>query len=142
MGKLVDAARAYLGVKWRHRGRTRQGVDCAGLGVLAYRDCGVELQDWTMYGREPWQDGLITNLTRALGEPLELTNDFKFDDGDVVVLRFVNEPHHVGILAEVDYGGTPALNIIHADGLVGRVVEVRFDDAARKRVTHVYRRAV
>ena len=142
MGQLVDAARGYLGVKWRHRGRSIHGVDCAGLGVLAYRDCGVELPDFLYYGREPHNDGLITYLTRALGDPLRFGNGFLFHDGDIVVQRFVNEPHHVGILAAVDYGGTPAMNIIHADGMVGRVVEVRFDDEAMRRVTHVFRRPV
>lgn len=140
MGKLAEAARGYLGVKWRHRGRTRNGLDCAGLGVMAYLDCGVKLQDWTLYGREPYQDGLIANLTLALGEPLPAGTALQ--DDDVVVLRFVNEPHHLGILAAVDYAGVPALNIVHADGNAGRVVEVRFDDAAMKRITHIYRRAV
>lgn len=142
MGQLVAAARKYLDVKWRHRGRSRHGLDCAGLGIVAYRDCGVELPDYVLYGREPFQDGLIHYLTRALGEPLELTQGMRLMDGDIAVLRFVNEPHHVGILAEVDYGGTPALNMIHADGSVGRVVEVRFDEASMSRLTHIYRRAV
>ena len=37
-GLLVTAARTYIGTKWRHRGRSVHGVDCAGLGILAYRD--------------------------------------------------------------------------------------------------------
>lgn len=141
MGRLVEAARAYIGVKWRHRGRAKYALDCAGLGVLAYRDCGVELPDFTMYGREPHNDGLIKYLTAALGEPL-VPALVSLQDGDVIVMKFVKEPHHVGIVAEVDYGGTPALNIIHADGAAGRVLEVRLDSHALSRITHVYRRAV
>jgi cell wall-associated NlpC family hydrolase len=34
---IVSAARSWLGVPWRHQGRTRQGVDCAGLVVLVGR---------------------------------------------------------------------------------------------------------
>lgn len=140
MGKLVEAARGYLGVKWRHRGRSKHGLDCAGLGVLAYRDCGVEVPDFTLYGREPHDDGLIKYLTAALGEPLP--TGYVLKDGDIIVLRFVKEPHHVGIVAEANYGGMPALNVIHADGAAGRVLEVRLDDTTMKRITHVYRRAV
>ena len=140
MNELVEAARSYLGVKWRHRGRSRHGIDCAGLVVLSYADCGVELKDFTQYGREPHQDGLITHMTAALGEPLE--QPVALMGGDVIVQKFDKEPHHVGILAAVMYAGMPALNIIHADGHVGRVVEVRLDGARMRQITHVYRRAV
>lgn len=140
MGKLVDAARTYMNVRWSHRGRSRKGLDCAGLGVLAYRDCGVELPDFRLYGREPHNDGLITYLTAALGDPLEA--GAVLQDGDVIVQRFVNEPHHIAIIAEVNYGGMPAFNVIHADGAVGRVLEVRLDNAGMNRITHVYRRVV
>ena len=37
---IVAAARTWLGVPWRHQGRTRQGVDCAGLVVLVGRGLG------------------------------------------------------------------------------------------------------
>jgi len=137
MGKLVDAARGYLGVKWRHRGRSRNGLDCAGLGVLAYRDCGVELPDYVLYGREPYNDGLIRYLVAALGDPV----DEPLQDGDVIVLRFDREPHHVAIVAEVLYGDANALNIIHAEGHAGRVLEQRMDDAVARRITHIFRRA-
>lgn len=140
MGKLVDAARSYLNVKWRHRGRSRHGVDCAGLGVLAYRDCGIELPDYTLYGREPHNDGLIKYLTAALGDPLPTGSALK--DGDIIVMRFVKEPHHVAIVADAVYGGTAALNIIHADGQTARVLEVRLDESTAERITHIYRRAV
>lgn len=146
MGRLVDAARRYIGVKWKHRGRTRHGVDCAGLGVLAYRDCGVELPDFVLYGRQPHDDGLIRHLTAALGEPVFDASTAALEphlqDGDVIVQRFDKEPHHVAIVAEVVYGGVPALNVVHANGHAGRVLEVRLDDAGMQRITHVFRRAV
>lgn len=42
--QIVEEARSYLGTKWLHQGRTRDGVDCAGLvacvgnalGLIAY----------------------------------------------------------------------------------------------------------
>lgn len=146
MGQLVNAARKYIGTKWKHRGRTRHGLDCAGLGVLAYHDCGVDLPDFTLYGREPHDDGLIRYMTAALGEPMYDASTAALpphlQDGDVIVQRFDKEPHHVGIVAEVTYGNQQALNVIHADGQAGRVLEVRLDDNGIERITHVYRRAV
>lgn len=140
MGKLVDAARTYIGVKFRHRGRSRHGVDCAGLGVLAYRDCGVQIADWVLYGREPYRDGLVENLTKALGDPLPAGEPMH--DGDVIVFRFNVEPHHVGIVAEVQYDGVDALNVIHADGHTGRVLEQRLTPDMVDRITHHYRKEV
>ena len=84
MSALVDSARKYLGVPFRHRGRSASGLDCAGLGWIAYRDLGIELPDVRAYGREPFKNGLMEGLRAALGDPV--------DDGplpgDVVVMRF------------------------------------------------------
>lgn len=147
MSELATAARAYIGTRFRHRGRSTNGVDCAGLGILAYADCGVELPDFRLYGRDPLADGLITYMTAALGDPLwsegaGAWEPLKLQDGDVIVMRFVKEPHHVAIVAEKDYGGTMALNIIHADGHVKRVHEQRLMPDMVDRITHVYRKGV
>jgi cell wall-associated NlpC family hydrolase len=140
MGRLVEAARTWLGVRYRHRGRSRVGVDCAGLPWVAYRDCGIELPDYRLYGRTPHDDGLVTHMVAALGEPLAA--GWQLQDGDVIVSRFVNDPHHVGIIAEANYGGTLALNVIHADGQAGRVLEQRLTPDAIVRITHVFRKGV
>jgi cell wall-associated NlpC family hydrolase len=42
---IIAAARSWLGVPWRHQGRTRQGVDCAGLVVLVGRGLGLDDYD-------------------------------------------------------------------------------------------------
>lgn len=140
MGKLADAARAYKGVRFRHRGRSRNGLDCGGLGVLSYRDCGVEIKDFLLYGRTPHENGLIVRMTEALGEPLPISTPLQ--DDDVVVFRFVNEPHHIAIVGEADYGGVKALNIVHADGQCGRVIEQRLTPDMTARITHIFRRGV
>lgn len=144
MSRLADAARAYIGVRFRHRGRSRLGVDCVGLGVLAYFDCGVEVEDFRLYGREPHRDGLVGRMTRALGEPVHVGAAplSALQDGDVIVLRFNVQPHHVGIVGQRDYGGTTALTLIHADGEAGRVHEQRLAPDMAARITHVFRRPV
>lgn len=140
MTRLVDAARGYLDVRWRHRGRSRFGLDCAGLVVVAYRDCGIDLPDYKLYGRHPFQDGLLKHARAALG--LELPAGAELRHGDVLLLRFDREPHHMAIVAGVEYAGQPALNIVHSDGHVGRVIEQRLTPDMKARITHLFRRTV
>ena len=144
MSALADAARGYIGTRFRHRGRTRLGMDCVGLGVRAYADCGVQVPDFLLYGREPHRDGLVARMTLALGEPVHVGAAAlsALRDGDVVVMRFAVQPHHVGIVGQRDYGPTAALTLIHADGEVGRVHEQRLTPDMAARITHVYRRPV
>lgn len=137
---LIEAARTYLGTKWRHRGRSRHGVDCAGLIVLSYRDCGVELQDFTLYGRTPHNDGLVNHCIAAFGPPLPEGTLYR--DGDIVVMRFDRLPHHLAFITKVDYAGQPAKNIIHADGHTGRVLEQRLTPDMDARITHLFRKEI
>lgn len=141
MNALVTAARAYLGTPFRHRGRRRTGVDCVGLLLLAFRDCGVELPDFRLYGKEPHEDGLIERVTHAVGEPIAVAPVFsdQLQIGDVVVMRFSINPHHVALVGDYVFGGH---SLIHAHGEAGKVVEHRFSDDQISRVTHVFRKAV
>lgn len=133
MSPLVDAARSYLGVPFRHRGRTSAGLDCAGLLVVAYRDLGIELPDIRIYGREPHKNGLVRAVEDGFGQPLGRAPE----PGDVLLMRFEREPHHLGIVGDYIHGG---LSLIHAYGAAGRVVEHRLDAAWRARIVAVYRR--
>lgn len=122
---LVMRARTYIGTAYRHRGRTARGLDCAGLPWLCYADEGVLLPDLTRYGREPHQDGLMRAVVDALGEPVWRGHGCPRDVlavGDVPVLAFVREPHHLAIVGEDEMFG---LSLIHADGTLGvsKVVE-------------------
>lgn len=142
--KQVTAARAYLGVKFRHRGRGPHGLDCSGLVVRAYADAGVEVHDYRLYGPEPFRDGLVHHCTLAFGEPIKIAPVTSGDlqDGDVVLMRYDVEPHHMGLVAAVEYAGQPAFNIVHAEGHAGRVLEQRLSDDMMARITHLFRRPV
>lgn len=141
MSKLVAAARARIGTRFRHRGRSNSHLDCAGLGKAIYADCGVEVPDFVLYGREPVNDGLVMHMTRALGTPVAIapvrTSDLQI--GDIIVMRFEVEPHHVAIVGDYIFGG---FSMIHADGHTGKVIEHRMAPDHVKRITHVFRRPV
>lgn len=137
---VVSAARSYIGVPFRHRGRSRAGVDCAGLAWCAFRDAGMELSDadYVLYGREPYRGELERTIQVALGEPVAVApvNARQLRVGDVLAVRFNVRPHHVAIVADYRYGG---LSVIHSCGAVGKVVEHRLADDMVKRITHVFR---
>ncbi len=141
MSALVAAARRYLGVRFRHRGRTPRGLDCAGLVWLAYSDCGMDLPDFRLYGPEPHEDGLEGYTSAALGDPIALAPVARHQlaVGDVLVVRFETEPHHIAIASDYPTGG---LAMLHADGHAGKVIEHRLSDQYLERITHVYRKPV
>lgn len=44
-----DILSKYLGVPFKHEGRSLDGLDCYGLLVMVYRDMGIELVDMEHY---------------------------------------------------------------------------------------------
>ena len=130
---LADSARKYLGVKFRHRGRSVSSLDCVGLIVIAFQDLGRQiLNDKEHYGREPHADGLREGLQLEFGEPCS-----EMKVGDIALIAYNTEiPHHVAVIGNYLYGG---FSLIHADGMVGKVVEHRLDENWRKMIIETYR---
>lgn len=144
MSALVASARKYLGVPFKHRGRTPSGLDCAGLVWLAYVDLGYTPPDIARYGRTPHRDGLMQAMEDALGAPVWRGRAVPRDllqVGDVVVMRFVEEPHHVAIVAD---SPTHGLGLIHcySSAVIDRVVEHGLDAMWQSRILAVFRRPV
>lgn len=132
MTPVVQAARRYLGTPFRHRGRSASGLDCAGLVWRSYYDLGTTLPDIRWYGREPHRDGLREVVREAFGDPVHRPPI----PGDVLLMRFNREPHHLAIVG--DYPGS--LSLIHSYGDAGRVVEHRLDPFWCGRILEIYRR--
>ena len=126
--QFVEAARKYIGVKYRHQGRSPHGMDCVGLLVLAANDIGADTSgDVTNYSRLP-HGVLLPILDQLL---VKVPDDEEWKTGDVLVMKFLNEPTHVGIWT----GST----LIHTYSTLEKVVEHRLDDKWRKRVVSAYR---
>lgn len=138
--ELVQAARSYVGVPFRHRGRDRQGIDCGGLIIAALRDLGYTPPDFTVYGREPDKDGLKQYLDHAIGNGARANARFPIP-GDVLLMSFNagHTPQHVALVARHPTSKSGALSIIHSYGEIGKVVEHGYDSAWRSRTRFVYR---
>lgn len=108
---IVTAARGWLGVRWQHQGRTRHGIDCAGLIVCVGLDLGLfrEIPP-ADYPRRP--NG--TFLPRMRASELTEIRPGEAQPGDVLAFTTQAEACHCGILAEL-YGQP---SVVHAH--VGR----------------------
>lgn len=114
---LVEAARGYLGVPWRHLGRSREGLDCIGLVLLAARDCGIAVHDPAPYEREPSSQRLRQELSLVLNEvPIA---DARADD--VLVFNLGVYAGHIGIRG--DHPDYRVPSVIHAYAPRRRVIE-------------------
>lgn len=130
---LITEARSYLGVRFRHQGRSRQGVDCAGLIAVCLIALGREPADVEAYGREPLNQGLRAMLVENFGEPIAKA---EMQPGDVALMRFRGEPSHVGLVTDYPYDG---LAMIHAFAQVKKVVEHRLDSEWLGHIVEVFR---
>lgn len=112
---IVAAARSWLGVPWRHQGRTRQGVDCAGLVVLVGRELRLADYDMHAYGRRPEGQGFVQHFRAAMdGIPLP-----EAGPGDVLVFADIAYPCHCGFLTEKH----EVPHLLHAHALRRKVIE-------------------
>lgn len=135
---FVEAARTFLGVPFRHQGRTRRGMDCIGLVVLSLRAAGVSVADRTDYGRTPTAARkLWDSLVAELGPPaLTRATPADLQPGDIVAMSWgVAGEAHVGIV----WAHPEGAGLIHTEASIGEVVEQRIDAGMAALITGVWR---
>lgn len=126
---IVIAARTWLDVPWTHQGRTRHGIDCAGLVIMVAHGLGLtDYVDNTAYQRRTsGYDFLLPFRENMVAQPVLAARP-----GDVLLFRDGAYPCHSALVA----GDEGALTIVHAYARRRRVVEERLDqgDWLRRRV--------
>lgn len=144
--KVVECARAWVGVRFRHQGREKapngaaMGCDCLGLLVGVAKELDLRAADGTPlqafdardYGHIP-DGGRLEAVLRQLLEPVPVE---RMAEADVLLLRFDGAPQHLAIVSAYPQGG---LGIIHALASARRVVEHRMDAQWRGRVVQAFR---
>lgn len=128
--RLIEEARALVGVPWRHQGRTRKGVDCIGLVLVAAQNAGLDLAKAARvkaprtYSRNP--DPKLYELVQQCCEKSET-----LAPGYLLFFKFDADKYarHFGIYTDT---GT----VIHAESVTRRKVIEHGYRAHWKRWTH------
>lgn len=118
--EIVAAAHALLGIRYRHQGRNRHGLDCIGVPGLIGLERGYQsAMDWLAdeackgYGKEPDPDMLIPACER------HLVNIEDAEIGDIYLMQWEARPRHFGVITHLD----PPY-IVHAYAPARKVCEI------------------
>lgn len=130
---IVDTARSWLGTPFRHQGRSKAtGVDCIGLILGVYGECGMQLIAPANYAESP-SSNLVLDYTQR--QAIEVPKK-ELRPGTVAVLWGWdrNEAQHFGFVGAA--AGRPTL--IHAFSRAGKVIENSWDTFWLRRLVSVY----
>ena len=104
---IINEAREWIGVPFRHQGRNRRGVDCAGLLYVVFKPD----IDFFQYSENPSTVFVFRNI-RLYAKRIK---ENEAGPGDVVIMRFEKMATHLGIITDK--------GVIHADAFTKRVIE-------------------
>ncbi len=130
---VVRVARGFIGVRYRHQGRSRDGVDCVGLPICVRAELGLRVMDFNGYGRVA-MDSQMLDLCK---EHLIEVPRADMQPGDMLV-QTDGIVRHMAIVADCPYGEN-LLSIVHAWMPNRRVVECRLDDYFMQTVRGCFR---
>lgn len=126
---VVVEARTWIGVRWRHQGRDRDGLDCVGLPIV----CALKLRGLKIPTNDYPRASTDNQMIEICRQYLEPVADMQ--PGDVVVLGFGRQ-RHMAIIGDYPSGG---LSLIHAYLPNRKVVEQRLDDVWAGRILAAFR---
>ena len=123
---IVWEARQWLGVRFRHQGRSRAGLDCAGLICKVGVSTGLMLADERAYDRRPDAYTLLSLMDKNLVKTTKKEPEL----GDVMLFAFYGLPQHLAIATDI--------GMIHAYADARCVVEHHYDKTWQDRLVYVY----
>ncbi len=131
--EVVEFARSCKDIPYQHQGRSKLGVDCAGILVMLGKWLGEysESKEARRYSRDPASFSLKKELARML---ISIDKE-NIDCGDILLLKILREPQHVGIVT--DYS-EQSFGMVHCYQSIGRVVEHRLNRFWLDRIVQVY----
>ena len=124
---IIAKARSWIGIEYRFRGRSRQGIDCSGLVVGVAKELKLFDYDFTNY---------VLNDPHVIEQHILKSGMFEVPvhdrlPGDVLNIAIKNNPIHLAILAN-------DVRMIHTNQSVNMVVECSIPHK-RDRILRVFR---
>ena len=124
--QLINEARTWVETPFHHNQMCKGvGADCIGVVAASALACGISLPNL------PRAYPLRANGTLRPYLDKYLNRSHVMQPGDVLLMSFDNEPHHVALFC----GHT----IIHAYAQVRKCVEQEIDDYWRSKTCAIYR---
>jgi len=132
--RVVEVARSYILTPWHHQARIKGpkgGVDCAGLIICVARELGLlgDYVDAANYSR--YADGTLKPLCDRYMHSVPF-NEAR--PGDVLLIAFEAEPHHLGFMAYLASQAT----VIHSYAEARCVVENAIEPVWRRLIRGAY----
>lgn len=87
----------WVGTKWKHQGRNRNGIDCAGLIIKVAEALEYPIIDEKGYSRRP----LGFNFVEAFQQQMHEIPKLSAQPGDILVFQDTHYPCHCGIMVEL-----------------------------------------
>ena len=127
---IIAEARSWLETPWRHQGRTKRGIDCAGLIIRTGNDLKLLNYDVKAYPRHTSRDAFIRHFQANMKEK----HVSQRKPGDVLLFKDGIYACHCGIIATKEGRET----VIHAYINRGKTVEEPLIGDFLKKMTHCF----
>jgi hypothetical protein len=129
--QIVNCARSYVGVRFKHEGRTREeGLDCFGLIIRVAWDLHLSQFTLTGYGHYPHAPSVRKHCAQQMTKkPL-----VKMQVGDVVLCAYKHWESHLAFVGS----NRTRFFLIHSLAEERRVVESPLSDDLRSHIRACY----
>lgn len=135
--QVIEVARSWKGVPWKHQQYSRYGCDCIGFVGGVALELGLpgaeqwrDTPEFHNYGRSP-DPKLLLRGADLLMDRIEVDEILL---ADILVMSWIREPQHFGFVSSVD-----PLYLLHSFARAGEVVENIVDAKWRSRIRFAYR---
>lgn len=134
--EVVAEAMTWLGTPWRHQGRLKGvGVDCLGLIIGIGRACAMVPPSFDITGYGTGADGTMLPQCEQYMVRKRLVDR---QLGDVLVLHWGAEPHHMGIIVGHPQAEFGFLHALGSPQTKGRVLLHHLDAGTLRRTVACY----
>jgi cell wall-associated NlpC family hydrolase len=125
--KIIEKAREYVGVRFRHFGRSKSGIDCTNLmhiSLIAGSEQPDKVPPLPPYSKRPMPRELLKEIKQYM-YPIEKE---EAREGDIVLMRYGGRALHLALFT----GNT----LIHAALINRKVIEHPIDPSVKP---HIYK---